>query len=147
MKKLGTTIVCIMLMFSVKAQTTSLNTLIKYVNTPLADITEEVISKNGWELKESKKNDSLVLLIFRDTDNSLIIKRYKDLPNEVYFICDKPEYDLLNKALLARKLTLFKSEVDTKGHIVKSYFEEKYIFEVTIAPNSLFSITVLDRTH
>jgi|GEM_PF-6065899 len=145
MKKIALTVLCSISLF-VKAQTT-LNTLSSYTRTQLANVTEEVISQDGWELTESKNVDSIITLTFNDAKSTLVINRYKNYDNEVHFICDKSEYEILNKSILALKPKLISSTVNKKGNIVKNYIGEKYSYEVTIAPKGVFAIAVFSRSN
>ena len=129
----------------VKAQMPNLQTLIRYVNTPVADITQEVISKNGWEMTKSTNVDSTIKIIFESSNASLAVKRYKQYENEVYFFCEKPAYDKLYQSILTLKPKLISSKVDEKGYIVKTFWGNKYGYEVTIAPKSQFSFHVFDK--
>jgi len=147
MKKLSSVIALYLLIFTAKSQTPRLNTLIRYVNTPVADITEEVISKNGWELTKSEVLDSVITLQFDAKDATLVIKKVKDYKNEVFLVCNKIKYDNLNKSLLELKPNLISSKVNEKGHIVKTYWGEKYGYRVSIAPKSIFAFQVYDKAN
>lgn len=147
MKRILLSILVSVSVMSVKAQSVTLNTLIRYVSSPLDKVTDEIISGKGWELTESKNQDSTVTLIFDgDGKNSTImIKRYKDYENEVFFICGKSPYDILNKSLLTLNPTFINSKVNKQGNIVKTYFGKTYGYDVTIAPKSLFSFHVYNK--
>ncbi|MBB5643980.1 hypothetical protein [Pedobacter cryoconitis] len=105
-------------------------------------VTDQIISGKGWELTQSGNQDSTVTLIFEgDGEKStIVIKRFKDYENEVFFICGKSSYDILNKSLLALNPTFINSKVNKQGNLVKTYG-----YDVTIAPKSLFSFHVYNK--
>jgi hypothetical protein len=84
-------------------------------------------------------------LTFNNAKSTLVINRYKKYDNEVHFVCNKSEYEILNKSILALKPKLITSTVNKKGNIVKTYIGEKYTYEVTIAPKGVFAIAVFSR--
>lgn len=147
MKRILLSILLSVSIMSVKAQSVTLNTLIRYVSSPLDQVADEIISIKGWELTESKNQDSTVTLIFEgDGNNSTImVKKFKDYENEVFFFCSKISYDLLNKSLLALNPTFIGSKVTKQGNIVKTYYGKTYDYAVTIAPKSLFSFHVYNK--
>lgn len=147
MKKLTSLFVLCLLVVIAKSQTPTLSALIRFVNTPVADITEEVISMNGWELTKSEVADSIVTLQFDHKDASLLIRKIKDHKNEVFLICNKPKYDDLNKLLSRLKPKLIDSRVNEKGHVVKTYWGEKYGYKISIAPKSVFIVQVYDKAY
>ncbi|MDR6782689.1 hypothetical protein ABIE26_000824 [Pedobacter africanus] len=131
-----------------KAQFVALNALIRYVSMPVADVTEEIISRKGWELSESKNQDGTATLKFEGNGNNnstIIIEQVDDNENEVFFICDKINYDLLTKSLLALNPTFVGSKVTKQGNIVKTYDGKTYGYAVTIAPKSSFSFQIYKR--
>lgn len=145
MKKLTSLLVFCLIVVIAKSQTPNLSTLIRYVNTPVADLTEEVIALNGWELTKSDVVDSVVTLQFTYDDGSLIIKKVKNYKNEIFLVCNKLTYDNLNKSLLQLKPELIDSKVNVNGHIVKTYQGEKYGYKISIAPKSVFIVQVYDK--
>jgi hypothetical protein len=147
MKKLTSLLALCLLVVIAKSQTPNLRMLIKLVNTPVADVTQEVISMNGWELTKSGVADSVVTLQFDYKDASLLIKKIKDFKNEVFLVCNKLKYDDLNKSLLQLKPKLIDSKVNEKGHIVKTYLGEKYGYKISIAPKSVFVVQVYDKAN
>ncbi|NQX43156.1 hypothetical protein HQN84_30180 [Pedobacter steynii] len=147
MKKLTLTLTFCLIVVIAKSQTPTLSTLIRYVNTPVADLTEEVISINGWELTESEVVDSVVTLHFNFKDASLLIRKVKDYKNEISLICNKLKYDNLNKELLQLAPKLVDSRVNEKGHVVKTYWGEKYGYKISIAPKSVFVVQVFDKEN
>lgn len=145
MKKLTSLLTLCLFIVIAKSQTPTLTTLIKYLNTPLPDLTEEVISIDGWELTKSEVIDSLVTLQFDNKGSTLVIKKFKAYKNEILLICNKQNYDNLNKSLFILKPHLTDSKVNENGHIVKSYSGETYGYRVSIAPKSLFIFEVYDK--
>jgi hypothetical protein len=147
MKKIGITLLCSLFIMCVKAQTPTLNTLIRYVNAPVADVTEDIISNKGWELSKSQNQDNTITLTFGDNFNnsSIIIKKYKDYDNEVFFYCGKQYYDILNKSLLSLNPTFIESTVTEEGNIVKIYYGKTYAYAVTIAPQSQFTFHIYKK--
>jgi hypothetical protein len=145
MKKLISLLVFCLIVAVAKSQTPNLSTLIKFVNTPVADLTEEVIAINGWELTKSDVVDSVVTLQFDYKDATLLVKKVKDYKNEIFLICNKPKYDNLNKSILELKPKLIDSKVNEKGHIVKTYQGETYGYKISIAPKSVFIVQVYDK--
>ena len=147
MKRILLSILLCVLIMSVKAQSVTLNNLTRYVSSPLDKVTDEIISIKGWELTESKNQDGIVTLEFEgDGNNStIIIKRFNDYENEVFFICDKIYYDLLTKSLLALNPTFIGSKVTKQGNIVKTYDGKTYGYAVTIAPKSSFTFNIYKK--
>ena len=145
MKKLTSLLLVCLLVSTAKSQTPTLSTLIRYVNIPVADLTEEVISIDGWELAKSDLVDGVVTLQFEFKDATLLIKKIKNYKNEVFLVCNKLNYDKLNQSLLKLKPKLISSEVNKKGHVVKTYWGEKYGYSISIVPKSLFVFQVYDR--
>jgi len=147
MKKIATTIFFTIFILSVKAQTPTLNTLIKYVSMPLTDVTEEIVNTEGWELSESEVLDSAFTLTFMGQGLTLIASKYKEHDNDVYLFCGKPTYDLIYKSILSLNPQLVNSKVDNNGHIVKNFWDEKYGYQVTILPKSHFSFKVYNKVN
>lgn len=145
MKRILLSILLTVLIMGANAQMPTLQTLIRYVNTPVADVTEEIVSKNGWELIKSTNVDSTIKIIFESKNASLAVKKYKDYDNEVYFFCDKPTYEKLNQSILALKPKLITSKVDENGYITRTYWGNKYGYKVIIAPKSQFSFHIFDK--
>lgn len=147
MKRILLSILLSVSIMSVKAQSVTLNALTRYVSSPLDQVTDEIISIKGWELSESRNQDGTITLEFEGDGNnsSIIIKRFNDYENEVYFICGKISYDLLNKSLLALNPTFIGSKVTKQGNIVKTYDGKTYGYVVTIAPKSLFTFHIYKK--
>jgi hypothetical protein len=142
MKKLTSLLTLCLFVIVAKSQTPSLNTLLRFVNTPIADLTEEVILIDGCELTKSENVDSVVTLEFRFYDVTLIAKKTQHLTNEISLVCNKQQYDNLHKSLMQFKPRLITSEVNSQGHVVKTYWGENYGYKITIAPKSLFLFQV-----
>jgi hypothetical protein len=144
MKKLTSLLTLCLFVIIAKSQTPTLNTLLRFVNTPIGDLTEEIIAIKGCELTKSENLDSVVTLEFRFNDITLIVKKTQYLTNEIFLVCNKQQYDSLHKSLMQFKPTLTTSEVNNKGHIVRTYWGETYGYKITIAPKSLFIFQVYD---
>ncbi|MEQ7802234.1 hypothetical protein ABDJ41_20730 [Pedobacter sp. ASV1-7] len=144
MKRILLSIFLSVSIMSVNAQSVTLNTLIGYVTSPLDQVTDNIISLKGWELEKSKNQDDIITLEFGGDDNNstIVIKRFNDYENEVFFICGKSSYDFLNKSLLALNPTFTGSKVTKQGDIVKTYSGKTYGYAVTIAPKSLFTFHI-----
>lgn len=145
MKKLTSLLVFCLFVVVAKAQTPTLNTLIRYVNTPVADLTEEIVSIHGWELDKSEVVDSVATLQFNHKDVCLLVKKVKTYKNEIFLICKKLKYDELSKSILQLKPKLIDSRVNEKGLVVKTYQGEKYGYKLSIAPRSAFVVQVYDK--
>jgi hypothetical protein len=147
MKKLTSLLAFCLLVFIAKAQTPNLSTLIRFVNTPVADLTEEVISIDGWELTESEVVDSVVTLQFKNKNASLVIRKVKDYKNEISLVCNKLKYDNLSNELLELAPKLIDARVNEIGHVVKTYWGEKYGYKISIVPKSVFVVQVFDKEN
>lgn len=145
MKKLTSLLAFCLIIVIAKAQTPSLSTLIRYVNMPVADLTEEVISIKGWELAKSEVVDSVATLQFNHNDVCLLVKKVKNYRNEIFLICKKLKYDELNQSILQLKPKLIDSRVSEKGLVVKTYQGEKYGYKISIAPKSAFIVQVYHK--
>ena len=145
MKKLTSLLAFCLIVLISKSQTPTLGTLIRYVNTPIADLTEEVISIKGWELDKSEVVDSVAKLQFNHKDVCLLVKKVKGYKNELFLVCNKLKYDELNKAIQQLKPKLIDSKVNEKGLVVKTYQGEKFGYKTSIAPKSAFIVQVYDK--
>lgn len=145
MKKLTSLLAFCLIVIIAKSQTPTLGTLIRYVNTPVASLTEEVISIKGWELDKSEVVDNVATLQFHHKDVCLLVKKVKEYKNEIFLVCNKLKYEELNKAILQLKPNLIDSKVNEKGLVVKTYQGEKYGYKISIAPKSVFVVQVYDK--
>lgn len=145
MKNLASLLAFCLIVVIAKSQTPNLSTLVRFVNTPVADLTEEVIALDGWELAKSEVVDSVATLHFTYDNGSLIVKKVRKYKNEIFLVCNKLTYDNLNKSLLQLKPELIDSKVNENGHVVKTYQGETYGYKISIAPKSVFIVQVYDK--
>ncbi len=145
MKRILLSVLLTVSIMGVNAQSVTLNTLTRYVSSPLDQVTDEIISIKGWELAESKNQDGIITLEFKGDGNTIILKRFNEYENEAFFICGKTYYDLLYKSLLSQNPTFIGSKVTKQGNIVKTYNGKTYGYAVTIAPKSQFTFRVYKK--
>jgi hypothetical protein len=145
MKKTFLTLSLVLLISVLKAQSIRLMDLIIYVAEPLPTSAQNIISKDGWELEETKLVDSSINMHFKNENSALIIKKYKDFDSDVYLLCLKSKFEELNKSILALNLTLIKSFIDEEGCVVNTYLGENHGYTTKIQPKSTYSIHVFNK--